>query len=195
MRLFVLFDLPKLDTRLPPVLPSSGEISAPRTCTGQERCGAESKVPVLVFVPVRDRWPISAWGNTGTRCEETGDSKRERKCRNRRGRKEDKLHMTHACKSLHAQKHNHTHAQSWVDLRKKQQALSLCQNEGEAMILTVRETGMMLMINSLLRQNRSHTLDTHHTVLRLTAQHNKGDNKCISHLFWNYPVHSFKAIF
>lgn len=36
--------------------------SHPAACTGQTRCCASSKVPVLIFVPVRDRRPISALG-------------------------------------------------------------------------------------------------------------------------------------
>lgn len=56
----------------------------PPTCTVQMRCRAESKVPVLVCVPVRDRWPISAWGKE--RDETWGNGRQQERGRVEKGR-------------------------------------------------------------------------------------------------------------
>ncbi len=87
------------------------------------------------------------------RQQERGSVERER------GRKEDKLHMIHACKSLHAHKHKHTNKELSAH-----QGWSLGQNKSKAMTFSV-ERGWVLRLDSLLikknkKQNRiSHAGD------------------------------------
>lgn len=93
----------------------------PPTCAGQERWRAKTKVPVLVFVPVRDRWPISAWrrerdemwGNMGGRKKEEG-------------RRTSSTCNMHANPFMHHNTHppTHTHTAEWTWLALRMESRS-----------------------------------------------------------------------